>query len=121
MGWPGPMTHRQFLSWQIWLRLQWERPSRADWYSIQVAGEVRRIWNGLTDTKKAPDFKELTLKFTSDQDSQSSSGGGKGKVKGRTPEEQGYVDRIEKAKINSAAKSFWFSAVGLTSQNGAKQ
>ena len=38
MGWDGPMTHRQFLAWQAWQRLDIERPQRAEIvYTMQVA------------------------------------------------------------------------------------
>lgn len=40
MGWPGPMTHRQFLVWQAWLDKEWNVPSRSDWYAMQTAREV---------------------------------------------------------------------------------
>ena len=42
MGWPGPMTHRQFRAWQAWLARQWDEPDRTDHYLMQVAAEVRR-------------------------------------------------------------------------------
>lgn len=42
MGWPGPPTHRQYLATQTWLNLQWNQPSRADNYAMQIAYEVRR-------------------------------------------------------------------------------
>lgn len=37
MGWPGPLTHRQFEAWQAWLDLDMDRPSRTDWYLMQLA------------------------------------------------------------------------------------
>jgi hypothetical protein len=42
LGWPGPMTHRQYLAWQAWLDEEWERPNRTDQYLMQVALEVVR-------------------------------------------------------------------------------
>ena len=42
MGWTGPLTHRQYLGWQAWLEIEWDRPSRSDWYAMQVAAETRR-------------------------------------------------------------------------------
>jgi hypothetical protein len=35
MGWPGPMTHRQFDAWQWWLREG--EPSRVEWHLMQLA------------------------------------------------------------------------------------
>lgn len=43
MGWPGPMTDRQFLCWQIWCREQLNEPDRHDYYLMQVACEVARV------------------------------------------------------------------------------
>ncbi len=40
MGWPGPMTHRQYLVWQEWLNQEWNRPDRSDHYAMQVAKTV---------------------------------------------------------------------------------
>lgn len=33
-------THRQYLAWMAWLEMQWDRPSRTDWYLMQIAAEV---------------------------------------------------------------------------------
>lgn len=43
MGWPGPMTHRQFEAWQWWLREEWNHPSRSDHYLMQIVAELLRI------------------------------------------------------------------------------
>lgn len=56
MGWPGPMTHRQFLVWQVWLRLEWDKPSRSDAYAMQVAAEVRRVLHNKPRTVQLKDF-----------------------------------------------------------------
>ena len=38
MGWDGPMTHRQYLAWQAWQRLDIEQPQRAETvYAMQAA------------------------------------------------------------------------------------
>jgi hypothetical protein len=37
LGWSGPLTHRQFTVWTAWLRWEWNRPSRADHYAMQIA------------------------------------------------------------------------------------
>lgn len=42
MGWPGPMTHRQFRAWRAWLDMQWDRPSRTDHYIMQATAESIR-------------------------------------------------------------------------------
>jgi hypothetical protein len=38
----GRMTTREAWAWQHHIRAEEERPSRADWYTMQVAHEVRR-------------------------------------------------------------------------------
>lgn len=45
MGWDKPATHRQVLAWDAWLNLQWDRPSRSDWYAMQIAAEVRYVFS----------------------------------------------------------------------------
>lgn len=42
LGWPGPVTHRQYAAWQRFLLEDYNRPSRADHYAMQVAAEVFR-------------------------------------------------------------------------------
>lgn len=43
MGWPGPLTHRQFEAWWAWRFLDVNMPDRADFYQMQTACEVRRV------------------------------------------------------------------------------
>lgn len=31
------MTHRQYVTWVAWLELQWNEPSRSDYYTLRVA------------------------------------------------------------------------------------
>lgn len=61
MGWPGPMTHRQFAAWQAWLAEQWNVPSRTDNYLISIAAEIRR--GNVKDPARVK-FEHLKLKFT---------------------------------------------------------
>lgn len=48
MGWPGPMTHLQFLCWCEWRDEEMNRPGLTEHYLMQVAAEVRatpsRVW-----------------------------------------------------------------------------
>lgn len=48
MGWPGPMTHRQFLVWTAWLKEQWNSPNRTDHYLMLLAQHLAlmpaRVW-----------------------------------------------------------------------------
>jgi hypothetical protein len=34
------MTHRQFVTWGEWFAIDFDRPSRTDWYLIRVAAEA---------------------------------------------------------------------------------
>lgn len=50
MGWSGPMTHRQFLAWQAWERLDIEEPQRAEIvYTMQVAQAAAGYKTNLQD------------------------------------------------------------------------
>jgi hypothetical protein len=61
LGWRGPMTHRQFVTWRAWLEMQWNRPTKDDWYSMQIACEVSRI---TAKNKKKPRPKHFQLEFS---------------------------------------------------------
>lgn len=37
-------THRQFLTWMVWLKLQWNKPSRSDYYLMQLEATVRGLF-----------------------------------------------------------------------------
>lgn len=45
LGWPGPITHRQFLAWEDWdFREHWKRKDRTTYYLWQILVELRRSW-----------------------------------------------------------------------------
>ncbi len=52
--------HRVFLAWLKWLDMDLERPSRADWYAMQTAAEVRR---GLVKQPNDVDVNKFIVKF----------------------------------------------------------
>ena len=54
------MTHRQFMAWIEWERMDWDVPDKHNWYQMMIGCEVRRVL--LTD-KNAVSAKDLTLKF----------------------------------------------------------
>lgn len=58
MGWRGPMTHRQFEAWHAWLELEQNRPSRADWYAMQTALEVRWV---LASSRSGADLNDMKI------------------------------------------------------------
>jgi hypothetical protein len=37
------MTHRQFVTWQVWLAEQWNNPSRSDYYAMATTTAVERV------------------------------------------------------------------------------
>ena len=51
LGWPGPLTHRQFRAWQAWLELEQSRPSRADFYLMAIRYSIETFM-----AKPRPDF-----------------------------------------------------------------
>lgn len=40
MGWDGPMTHRQYLTWMEWLDERWNVPTKQDHYLAALRYEV---------------------------------------------------------------------------------
>ena len=60
MGWPGPVTHRQYLAWIEWYKLEANHPDRSDWYAMQIAAEVRRA---NAKNPKSVNVKDMKLTF----------------------------------------------------------
>jgi hypothetical protein len=58
MGWKGPVTHWQFIVWQVWLEQEWNKPSRTDHYLMQLNATVR----GLV-SKDRTSLSDLQIKF----------------------------------------------------------
>lgn len=50
-------TRRELRLWLVWLRRQWDRPDRHDWYLMQLACEVRRVLSKKPASIKVQDFK----------------------------------------------------------------
>lgn len=57
MGWPGPMTHRQYRTTLWWLRQQMNIPSRSDHYAMQTALTIQRQWMSSPGSILLDDFK----------------------------------------------------------------
>lgn len=62
MGWNGPMTHRQFLVWQVWLDEEMNNPSREDHYLMQIAQEVAKTRAKHPNQVKLEGFKLVHTK-----------------------------------------------------------
>jgi hypothetical protein len=60
MGWPGPMTARQYEAWEAWLELQWEIPSKLDYYLAQIACEASRA---TAKKPSSPKLNKYLIKF----------------------------------------------------------
>lgn len=41
MGWSGPMTSRQYWAWLDWIEDDMDRPSRTDWYLMELTEVLR--------------------------------------------------------------------------------
>lgn len=52
-------THREFLVWQAWLSLQWNRPDRTDHYLMMITREIRSLF-----AKSAVSVDECKVKFS---------------------------------------------------------
>lgn len=61
MGWEGPATWRQLETWRMWLKAQWNEPSRTDHYLMQLTAEIRR--GNAKDPAKVQD-EHFKIKFT---------------------------------------------------------
>lgn len=86
MGWSGPVTHRQYLAWQAWDREEWNKPSRTDYYLMQLTLAIYRV---NSKTPGSVRMKDCELKFTQTQ----------------------KPSAVSAAKWS---KSVWFGALGLT-------
>jgi hypothetical protein len=83
-------TEREMRITLAWLRMQWDRPNRTDWYLMQIAAEVRK---GLVKYPNHVKTDQLKIKFKFDE--------GRPAVV-LTPQEQMMV-----------SKQCWLGAVGL--------
>ena len=93
LGWPGPMTHRQFLLWMAWLKKEWNKPSRDNWYSMQAAAEARKGWVAKPNDVQVSDF---IIPFG-----------------WRTPEEVVEAEEQEVAHASDGSKAMFSAVVGV--------
>ncbi len=54
------VTHREYLTWEVWLDEEWDKPSRSDNYLMQIAMEVERV---LSKNPNKIQMKSKLLKF----------------------------------------------------------
>ena len=82
------MTQREFEARMVWIDGEMDRPSREDWYLMQVAAEMRR-----TRVKSPQDVKLADMRLKIDR-----------------PKEAVPVTREDAA---ARSKSHWFGMLGI--------
>lgn len=103
MGWDGPVTHRQFKTWEAWDREELDKPNRSDFYQMQIAAEIRRFRFMIARVSTRVDVNQLKIRFNSPTPA--------------TAEEIPGATHEEKIKVASAwAKARWFGRVGMPSK-----
>lgn len=56
-------THRQYLAWMDWLDEEWNRPSRSDFYLMQITQFVSAIINAFSKHPKNSRLKDYRIEF----------------------------------------------------------
>jgi hypothetical protein len=90
MGWPGPVTNRQFRLWDYWLNRRWHEHTKEEYYLAQIAMEVVRSQSSKPGKFK---LKQFLLKFG-------------------VPDKDPGGRKLTKKEMIEAAKAKW---IGITS------
>lgn len=61
-GWHPYLTHRQARVWAHWLKQEQYTPTRADYYAMQTAAEVRVIRYGLAGVQQDVTLDQMMLR-----------------------------------------------------------
>jgi len=88
------LSHREYLTWKEYFKIQWNEPSRGDWYLRQIAAEVYKS-RFAEHIDAGPDKFELTFEFN--------------------PSEQEEVEQTQ-AQVEAktkASKSHWGGIAGV--------
>ncbi len=85
-------SERQMRAFLAYLDMELERPSRADWYQMQTAAEVRR---GNAKDPSSVDVRDMVLRW---------------QRKNARPKE---LSREEQLKLDAFARAKWFAALGF--------
>jgi hypothetical protein len=56
-------TPRQLKIWLAWLDLQWNRPSRSDWYAMQIAFNIACVRGMFAKSPPSFGLKDFTIEF----------------------------------------------------------
>ena len=86
-GWQGPMTLRQEEAWHAWLHMQWNKPSRTDYYLMAVRAAL---------LQKGTNLRDLRINFIDQQPDGTPV---------RTPEQEAFAVQQSKAR--------WLIAAGM--------
>lgn len=57
------MTHREYRLWCDWLSAEWDRPSRTDFYLMQIAAEIKSLIMTTAGKTGKISMKDFHLKF----------------------------------------------------------
>ena len=60
MGWPGPITHRQFVVLKLWEREDMDVPDKVCYYLMQIAAET---WKTQIKNPDRVDTNKFRIKF----------------------------------------------------------
>ena len=98
-------THREYNALVAHLDSEWNKPSRSDYYLMQIALEIRRFMMGFSKEGKAPEMGDLFLPFSS---------------QGSDPRSEEEVTP-EEIKIKSeVSKAAWFARTGQLPESRKK-
>lgn len=97
MGWSGPLTHKQYITWVAWLDHEWNRPNRSDHYIMELRCDVQRIF-----AKNPRNVKPDRLQFITTAPKPT-------KV---DTDENEEVDGPPKTSMADVAKAVWVSRAG---------
>lgn len=93
-------THREYRTWSRWLELEWDKPSRSDWFLMQIAAEIRRV---LSKKPKLIQLKHFFLKFTTGKS------------------DKPIEPEMTKEEATRIAKNKWFGLVGYKPKKKEKK
>lgn len=85
------VTHREYLIWQAHDELEWQIPSRDNWYAMQIAAKVIQSQTTKPDLVKTENYK---MQFKTTEDKKKEEGG------------------LTKEGLQEAHKSMWMSRAG---------
>lgn len=68
LGFPAPMTFRQYLAWTAWLDREWNSPSRSDHYAMQTAFLIDNIADAFRSSPSSRSMADYRVKFKSEEE-----------------------------------------------------